>query len=285
LDLIQAIILGIVQGLTEWLPVSSTAHLRIVPAVLGWPDPGASFTAVIQIGTVAAVLAYFWQDLLRAFGGWFRSLRGEGKGSPEARLGWAVFYGTIPVVVFGFLFRHQIRGDVVRSLYVIAASLAIVGIVMVLAERLGKKRRTVEDVTVRDGWVVGLWQALALIPGASRSGSTISGAMFSGFDRPSAARFSFLLSFPSILGAGVFELVDARDQILGQQLAPVLVSTVVSFVVGYASIAFLMRFLQRHSIITFVVYRFMVAALLLFLIQQGIVTPYEMRPDTVAGAL
>lgn len=268
MDLIQAILYGVVQGLTEWLPISSTAHLRILPSLVGWQDPGAAFTAVIQLGTLLAVLIYFRTDLAKIFMGWLRSISGKERGTLEARMGWGIVWGTIPIVVFGVLFQRAIKGSL-RSLYVVATSLIVVGIVMWIAERVGTQRRKIEDVGVRDGLWVGLWQAVALIPGASRSGSTISGAMFAGFDRATAARYSFLLSVPSVLAAGAKELVDARHEILGAQLTPTLVATVVSFVVGYASIAWLIGYLQKHSTAVFVVYRILVGVAILVLLQMG----------------
>lgn len=275
MTILQATILGIVQGFTEWLPISSTAHLRIVPALAGWEDPGSAFTAVIQLGTMLAVLVYFGRDLGRAFFGWIRGLAGgEAAKTPESRLGWAIAIGTVPIVIVGVLFEKSIKSDW-RSLYVIAGSLILVGLVLLLAEKVGKHTKRIEDVNLWSGLWVGLWQAVALIPGASRSGSTISGALFAGFDRPTAARFSFLLSVPSILAAGLKELVDERQAILGQSLAPVIVATIVSFVVGYASIAFLMRYLQTRSTLVFVVYRVALGLLLLVLLQQGVLQPTE----------
>lgn len=279
ISILQAVVYGIIQGLTEWLPISSTAHLRVAPALLGWKDPGSAFTAVIQLGTILAVLIYFAKDLGRAIGGWFGSLTGKGKDTLEARIGWGVFWGTLPIVILGFVFKNQIKSEAVRSLYVVASTLIIMGVGMLVAEKLGKQKRGFEQLTTKDGIVVGLWQALALIPGMSRSGSTITGGLFAGLDRPTAARFSFLLSVPSIVAAGLYELIDERKHIMGANLAPTLVATVVSFVVGYASIALLMKYLQRRGITVFVVYRIVLGILLLILVQQGKLPASEASPD------
>lgn len=269
----KAIVIGIVQGLTEFLPISSTAHIRIVPALLGWEDPGAAFTAVIQLGTVLAVLIYFAKDLGRAITGWARSLGGKDKDSVDARMGWAVFYGTIPVIIVGLLLRKQIKTDTFRSLYVIAFSMIAMAIVMLIAEKMGKRDRGIETVQPKDGIRVGLWQCLALIPGMSRSGSTISGALFDGFDYATAARFSFLMSVPSVAGAGLYEFWDERKNIVGDQLMYIGVATVVSFVVGYACIAWLIKLLQTRGIGIFVWYRLALGIVLLILLQQGTLKP------------
>lgn len=272
MDLIKAVVLGVIQGFTEWLPISSTAHLRVAPALLGWDDPGSAFTATIQLGTLLAVLIYFGRDLLGAFTGWLRGLRGgEAARTNEARLGWAIFVGTIPIVVCGLAFEDSIKGPW-RSLNVIATMLIVMGVILLIAERAGKRRLEMADVRPVHGLWVGLWQAISLIPGSSRSGSTMSGALFAGFDRPTAARFAFLLSVPSILAAGVKEAYDERHAILGQQLGPVLVATLVSFVVGYASIAWLMRYLQTHGNLIFVVYRIALGIVLLILVQAGVLS-------------
>lgn len=269
MDLIQALILGVVQGVTEWLPISSTAHLRVVPALLGWEDPGAAFTAVIQLGTLAAMLIYFREDLWRALRGLLGLKAGSKKSKAEdVRLGWAIVMGTVPIVVCGLLFQRQIEGEW-RSLTVIAWTLIGMGLVMAIAEWFGPKVRAMEDVTPLRGLWIGLWQALALVPGMSRSGSTISGGLFAGFDRPTAARLSFLLCVPSILAAGLKELYDERAHLLGVGLAPTLVATLVSFVVGYASIAWLMRFLQKHSTLVFVIYRVLLGGTILYLLSKG----------------
>ncbi len=275
MDYFKAIIIGIIQGVTEFLPVSSNAHIRVLPALLGWQDPGAAFTAVIQLGTVLAVLIYFAKDLGRAVSGWAKSLTGGPKDTEDARMGWAVFYGTLPVLVLGLALRHQITSDSFRSLYVIAGAFIFMGVLMLISERVGSKKRGIETVTVKDGLVVGLWQCFALIPGMSRSGSTITGGLFSGFDRPTAARFSFLLSVPSVSAAGLFELYDERKNILGPELGYVIVATIVSFIVGYAAIAFLIKFLQKHGVLPFVLYRILLGLALIGLLQSG-----HLKPDT-----
>ncbi|MFQ3586324.1 MAG: undecaprenyl-diphosphate phosphatase [Fimbriimonadaceae bacterium] len=276
MDLVQAVILGIVQGITEWLPISSTAHLRVVPALFGWDDPGSAFTAVIQLGTILAVVLYFWSDLVRYIGGWLKSLFGGPKGTVEAKMGWGVFVGTLPILFAGYFGREWITGPL-RSLNVIAGSLIGFGLIMFAADRLASRQRDMEQVDVRDGLVVGLFQVLSLIPGVSRSGSTMTGAFLRGFDRPTAARFSFLLSLPSITAAGLFQLYDERDMILRERLLPVLVATAVSFVVGYASIAWLIRYLQRHGLGAFVAYRILLGILLIVLVQTGTV-PADAAP-------
>jgi undecaprenyl-diphosphatase len=268
--IVEAIILGIVQGLTEFLPISSTGHLRLVPTLFGWPDPGAAFTAVIQLGTLAAVLIYFRTDLAKIFTAWVRSLRGEK--SFEARLGWAIVVGTIPIVVLGLLGKDYIEGSL-RSMTVIGTMLIVIGLLMLVAEKVGRQKRSSDSLGMRDGLIVGLWQAVALIPGASRSGSTITGALFLGLERAAAARFSFLLSVPSIFAAGIYEAVKERKEIMGSNLTPVIIGTIVSFLVGYAAIAFLMAFLQKRSTLVFIVYRVVLGAIILGLVFSGRIDP------------
>jgi undecaprenyl-diphosphatase len=254
-DLIQAVVLGLIQGLTEFLPVSSSGHIFLVPYVFGWPDPGAGFTAVIQLGTLLAVLIYFWRDLVSTLKGWIGGAWEPAKRSePASRLGWAIFVGTLPVAIAGLAFERTIDREF-RSPWVVAGTLVGFGLLMALAERVGKRERTFESVRPWDGLVMGLWQALALVPGSSRSGCTITGGLFSGFDRAAAARFSFLLSVPAILVSGLYKLWKESDNLLGAGLAPTLVATFVSFVSGYWAIAFLMKFLQTRSTMVFVVYR------------------------------
>ncbi len=273
MDLIQAIILGIIQGLTEFLPISSTAHLRIVPALLGWADPGPAFTAVIQLGTLLAVLIYFRVDLGQAILGWVKSFKGgEAAKTHEAKMGWAVFIGTLPIVVLGFLFRHSIEGPA-RSLIVVGWALIGMAILLAAAEFGAKHKRTIDDIKPMDGLIVGLFQCIALIPGASRSGSTITGGLFDGLNRTAAARFSFLLSVPSVFAAAMLELVKQRHDFTGALMMPAIVATIFAFVVGYGAIGFLMKFLQTQSVMVFVIYRVVLGALILFLVARGTLDP------------
>jgi len=267
-DALQAIVLGIVQGLTEFLPISSTAHLRIVPAFMGWDDPGAAFTAVTQLGTMAAVLLFFRADLWRIARAWAASLRRpELRSTLDARMGWYIGLGTIPIGVFGLAFADQIESGA-RDLYLIGTTLIALGLVLLLADRTARLDRSIEDITRRDGILIGCAQALALVPGVSRSGATISAGLFLGFDRASAARYSFLLSVPAVVISGLFELRDVGGE-GAAGFAPTLLATLAAFVVGYASIAFLLRWLARHSTAVFVAYRVALGALVLALVGTG----------------
>src|SRR5688572_19968227 len=196
MDALQAIVLGIVQGVTEFLPISSTGHLRIVPAFLGWEDPGAAFTAVTQLGTLAAVLLYFRHDILRIFMAWLRSLRdAEVRRTLDARLGWYILLGTIPIGIAGVVFSDQIENNA-RSLYLIGTTLILLGLLLLVADRRSRQSRELEDLGPKDAALIGIAQACALIPGVSRSGSTLTAGLFLGLSRPTAARYSFLLSVP-----------------------------------------------------------------------------------------
>ncbi len=261
---LQAVVLGVVQGLTEFLPISSTAHLRIVPALFGWPDPGAAFTAVTQLGTLAAVLIYFRRDLARIGWTWLRSLRDPSlRGELDARLGWYIGLGTIPIGVFGFLFRHSIETGA-RKLPLIASALIVLGLALAYAERVGRRERGVESLSLGDGLAIGAAQAMALVPGVSRSGSTITAGLFLGLRRADAARYSFLLSIPAVVLSGLFVLPDiGKDG--GPGAAATAVATLLAFAVGYASIALLLRFLVRHSTMVFVGYRVALGVLVLAL--------------------
>jgi undecaprenyl-diphosphatase len=270
-SLFEAIVLGITQGLTEFLPISSTAHLRIVPAFAGWEDPGAAFTAVTQLGTMTAVLLYFRADLARIARAWLRSLRDPAaRRELDARMGWYIILGTIPIGIFGLAFKDQIENGA-RDLYLISIALIVLGFVLLAAERVGRKERRIEDITRRDGIAVGFAQALALVPGVSRSGATISAGLFLGFDRTSAARFSFLLSIPAVVLSGLLEFASIVNGSDGQHagLGALAVATFLAFVVGYASIAFLLRYLSDHSTIVFVVYRVALGSLVLVLVSSG----------------
>ena len=267
MSFLQAIVLGIVQGLTEFLPISSSGHLRIVPAFLGWEDPGAAFTAVIQLGTMAAVVLYFRADLWRIARAWVASLRDPSRRTElDARLGWYLVFGTIPICIFGLAFRHQIENGA-RDLYVIGTTLIALGLLLLVAEKVSRREREIETITRRDAIVIGFAQALALIPGVSRSGATITAGLLLGFDRVAAARFSFLLSVPAVVLSGLFELrgvVDgSAEGAIG--IGPTAVATLLAFVSGYASIAFLLKFLTTHTTGVFVAYRVVLGAAVLVL--------------------
>ena len=271
MDAWQAIVLGIVQGLTEYLPVSSTAHLRIVPAFVGWEDPGAAFTAVVQLGTMAAVLLYFRHDLWRIARTWLASLRDPAlRPTLDARMGWYIILGTIPIAIFGLAFSSQIESGA-RDLYVIGTALIVLGFVLLWADRTGKRERDLTDIKRRDGIVIGFAQACALIPGVSRSGATITAGLFLGFDRESAARYSFLLSVPAVVLSGAFEMRHIGDHD-GAGLGPTLLATLLAFIVGYASIAFLLSWLTRHSTAIFVAYRVVLGVIVLSLAAGGVIS-------------
>jgi undecaprenyl-diphosphatase len=264
----EAIVLGITQGLTEFLPISSTAHLRIVPAFAGWEDPGAAFTAVVQLGTMAAVLLYFRDELWKIARAWLRSLRDPAARSElDARLGWYLVLATIPIGIFGFAFKDQIENGA-RDLYLISIALIVMGLVLGVADRVGTRDRDLEQIRTKDGVAIGFAQALALVPGVSRSGATISAGLFMGLDRTSAARFSFLLSVPAVVLSGLFELRHAGDNQIAS-VGALAISTVLAFVFGYLSIAFLLRYLTTHSTAIFVIYRVVLGTVVLVLVSSG----------------
>ena len=296
MTLYEAITLGVVQGLTEFLPISSTAHLRIVPALLGWDDPGAAFSAVIQCGTLAAVVVAMRRDIIALVAGFLRGLRtGRPFDDPEGRVALMIAVGTLPIVLVGFTARHLIRGEA-RRLDVIAAALLAATVPMVVAELVAARRARRQRTAGRDGlpavgWAdslpMGLAQVLALVPGASRSGVTISSGMLTGLDRRTAARFSFLLSLPAIGAAGLLEAWQQRHAILGTRAdaAATILGTVAAGLVGYASIRWLLRMLTSRTLWPFVVYRALLAALLGWLVVsegRGTTPPL---PSPVAMAL
>ncbi len=279
MTLLQAIVLGIVQGLTEFLPVSSTAHLRIVPALFDWhfhyhgqkasTDPGAPFTAIVQLGTTIAIVAYFWRELLQVTVAWFKGLRDPSvRSSLEYKLGWYLILATIPVSVFGLIFSHQIETGA-RNLWVISITLIALALVLFAAEKVGRKDRVEEQINTRDAITVGTAQALALIPGASRSGTTITAGLFRGLTREAAARFSFLLSIPAVVLSGGYEAVKpGSGRTPGVGLTGI--ALVFAFVVGLASIHWLMRWLTNHSTFIFIYYRIALGVLLMVLLSAGV---------------
>ncbi|MDT5286862.1 MAG: undecaprenyl-diphosphatase [Mycobacterium sp.] len=268
---VQVIVLSVVQGLTEFLPVSSSGHLAIVSQMFFRDDAGASFTAVIQIGTEIAVLIYFARDIVRIVKAWFGGLFDKAKRTPDYWLGWWVILGSVPIGAAGLIFKHYIRGDV-RNLWIIATALVVFSAVIAAAEYYGKQTRVIEQFTWRDSLVIGSVQCLALIPGVSRSGATISAGLFMGQKREAAARFGFLLAIPAVLASGLFSLPDAFHpegagmSATGLQL---LVGTVIAFVIGYAAVAWFLKFLVSHSMYWFVGYRVIVGVIVLILLGTG----------------
>jgi undecaprenyl-diphosphatase len=261
-SIFEAIILGLVQGLTEFLPISSSGHLLIVPELFGWDDPGAAFTAITQLGTIAAVLTYFRSDLAQIFRGAWAGARDRTKrDTPEVRIFLMVALGTLPIAAFGVLFSDQIENGA-RNIQLTAIMLIGFGILMELADRFAPQRDGLEQLTIRNGVLVGFAQALALIPGVSRSGSTISMGRLLGMQRQAAARYSFLLSIPAVVLSGTYQLKDIGN---GTELVPTIVATVFAFISGYAAIAFLIDYLGKHGMTIFAVYRVILGvALLLF---------------------
>ena len=264
----EAIVLGVIQGLTEFLPISSSAHLLILSQVFGWQDPGAAFTAVTQIGTEMAVIIYFRHEIGRILRAWAASfIDKERRADPDARMGWLILIGTIPVAVLGFLFKDQIE-TAARNLWLVAAMLIIFGLVLGVADALGARVKDESDLTVRDGILYGLAQSLALIPGVSRSGATISGGLFMGYTRGSAARYAFLLAVPAVLASGLFEARKIGSE-ASVAWGPTILATVIAFGVGFAVIAWLMRWLTTRTYLPFVLYRLALGGIVLILLATG----------------
>jgi len=267
----QALVLGIVQGLTEFLPISSSAHLILVPWLFGWPEPGLAFNVALHLGTLSAVLVYFSGDLLTIARGWLTGLaQRRPLGSPEARIGWAVLIGSVPAGVVGVLLNDAIDqyfhsgGGGTLAIGLTAVLLVGLGAALWLAERAGRRSRSLTEVGLRDGFLVGVAQALALLPGVSRSGSTITAGLFLGFQRAAAARFSFILGIPAIVGAGMLETMHLlRTGLPASERTLFVVGMAASAVTGFLAIAFLLRFLQRRSTGVFVLYRFLLGAFIL----------------------
>lgn len=267
----QTIVLSIVQGLTEFLPISSSGHLRIISQLFWGEDAGASFTAVVQLGTELAVLVYFAKDIAKIVAGWFRGLFNKDARGFDYRMGWMVIVGTLPVVIIGVLAKDLIR-DAFRNLWITATVLILFSFVFIAAEKFGSKKRNFEELTMKDAIIMGLAQCLALIPGVSRSGGTVSAGLFVGLDREVATRFSFLLAIPAVLGSGLFSLPDAFAPDAGQAASgmQLLVGTGIAFVLGYASIAWLLKFVGNHSFSWFAVYRIPVGLLVMGLLATGV---------------
>ncbi len=274
MSLFYSILLGIIQGITEFLPVSSTAHLTIAGSLLGLinpdrPDEWTAFIAVIQIGTMAAVVIYFFRDLVEIVKGFFidgiRYVQSPSNGLGRARMGWYIILGTLPVAVIGLAFKKVIEGNLTKSLTVIGISAIVLALILWLAEKVGSRKKEMANVTWLDSLIVGFAQSLALIPGSSRSGTTITAGLFLGINRADAARFSFLLSVPAVFASGMLELYEMRHFMHDLGIVNVVVATLVSGIVGYASIAFLLRYLKTHTTYVFIFYRIALGSLLLFM--------------------
>ncbi len=268
----HALVLGVVQGLTEFLPISSTAHLKVVPVLLGWGDPGVAVTAVIQLGSIAAVLAYFREDLAQVMQGISRACRHGQWSDPQARLGVAIALGTLPIVFAGLLLKKLVPdydNSPLRSLTSIATVSIVMALLLALAELVGRRRRTLAEVLPRDGVLVGVAQALALVPGVSRSGSTLTASLFDGWQRPAAARFSFLLGIPAITLAGLVELKEALQAPANGGPVPMLVGILAAAVVSWLAIAWLLRFLQNHGTWVFVAYRLLFGLVILLFFRHA----------------
>ncbi|MBG6218897.1 undecaprenyl-diphosphatase [Arthrobacter sp. CAN_A6] len=270
---VEALFLGLVQGLTEFLPVSSSAHLRIVGELLPCAgDPGAAFTSITQLGTETAVLVYFRKDIGRIITAWFRSLRGAiPRDDPDARMGWLVILGSIPIAVLGLLFQNQIE-TTFRSLWIIAGTLIVFGIILGVADKVGRRIRTLDQLGYRHGILYGLAQSLALIPGVSRSGGTITAGLLMGYTREAAARYSFLLAIPAVFASGLYQLVKSYDQPGAYTLAETAVATGIAFVVALAVIGWFLRYVSTRSYQVFVGYRIALGGVLVILLATNTIS-------------
>lgn len=270
MDLIKAVILGVIQGLTEFLPISSSAHLAIFPKFFGWNDPGAAFTAVIQIGTELAVIIYFWKDIWFIGSGWVRGVFNKSaRDSQQWRMGWFVIIGSIPIVIMGLLLQNLIDSNF-RNLWVIGTMLIVLGIVLGISERIGRKTAPIENLTMTHAILFGLAQAGALVPGVSRSGATISMGLFLGYERVAATRYAFLLAIPAVVGAGIYKLKDIGGS-NEYGTGPTIIATIVSFVVGFAVIHWLLSYVSHKSYAPFVAWRIGLGALTLILVASGVI--------------
>ena len=278
MGIFEAILLGIIQGLTEVLPISSSAHLRIASELMGIGDAGAAFTAITQLGTEAAVVVFFWRDIVRIIGRWFRSLTGAvPRRDPDALMGWWIILGSLPIVILGLLFEDLID-TTLRSLWFVAIALIVFGLLLGFADRYAKQERDLTQLGWKHGLIFGFAQALALIPGVSRSGGTITAGLFMGYTRESAARYSFLLAIPAVLASGVYKLLkdvvlaDSATVAAGPSVGAIAVATIVAFVVGYVVIVWFLKFISTESFLPFVVYRVVLALAVVALVSTGVLS-------------
>jgi undecaprenyl-diphosphatase len=273
---IEAALLGLVQGLTEFLPISSSAHLRIVGSFLpNASDPGAAFTAITQLGTETAVIVYFWRDIVRIVRAWFGSLTGKvERSNPDARMGWLVILGSLPIIVLGLLFQDQIE-SVLRSMWIVATMLIVFGMILAVADAIGRQERDLTQLTYKHGILYGFAQAMALIPGVSRSGGTITAGLLMGYTREAAARYSFLLAIPAVFGSGLYQLYKtvSNEGLAGPYGLPeTALATVIAFVVGYVIIGWFLKFVSTRSYRLFVWYRILLGLALYVLLGFGVIS-------------
>lgn len=280
---LEAILLGIIQGLTEFLPVSSSAHLRIASELMGIGDAGAAFTAITQLGTEAAVLVFFWRDIVRIIGRWFRSLTGSvARRDPDALLGWWIILGSVPIVVFGLIFEDAID-HTLRSLWFVAIALIVFGVLLGIADRVGAQRYELTQMTWKHALIYGFAQAAALIPGVSRSGGTITAGRLMGYTREQAARYSFLLAIPAVFGSGGYKLVKSIGDPMATPLMPTLLATIVAFVVAIVVISVFMKYISRGSFMPFVIYRVVLGVVIIVLLSVGVLEPNSAAVAVTAG--
>ena len=280
MDLLEAVILGIIQGITEFLPISSTGHLTVAGRIMGListenPEHWTAFIAVIQLGTLVSILIYFWKDIWNILNDFSKdNITSRVKYSAQStnsKLGWMIIIGTIPVVIIGFSFKHVIEGEFTKNLYVIAYSLVLLAVILAIAEKKAKFKKEMKDITMKDAIIIGFSQSLALIPGSSRSGTTITGGLFMGLTRETAARFSFLLSIPAVFASGMLELVQALKYIQGDMITNLVISTIVSGISGYVAIDFLLKYLKKNSTFLFIYYRIAAGVFILILLLTNII--------------
>lgn len=282
MNFLEAVVLGIIQGLSEYLPISSTGHLTVVGKLMDLiskdnPEHWTSFIAVIQLGTLFAVLIYFWKDLLNILKEFLKdnliARKKISEQSANSKMGWYLIIATLPVAFIGLSFKDIIEGALTKNLYVISGSLIVLAVILASAEKFGRFNRKLENIKWYDAVIIGIAQSMALIPGSSRSGTTITAALFLGFNRETAARFSFLMSIPAILASGLLELYQSLEYITGDHVINLIAATIVSAVVGYLSIEFLLRYLKKKSTMIFIVYRIVLGIVILILVSQGFIKP------------
>ncbi len=281
MSFLEAIFLGVIQGLTEFLPISSTGHLTIAGKLMGLislenPERWTAFIAVIQLGPLLAIIIYFWNDLWSIFINFIREniidRKKYSEQNVDSKMGWLIILGSIPVAIIGLGFKDVIEGAFTKNLYVVASSLIVLGLILAFAEKVGKFKREMKDITWKDSILVGFAQSLALIPGSSRSGTTITAGIFLGLKRETAARFSFLLSVPAILGSGLLEFYGSLEYIQADGLINIAIATIASAISGYLTIAFLLSFLKKHSTMVFVYYRIVIGVIIFILIGLNIIS-------------